>query len=228
MKKILLPLFFLLCLINLIAEFQGFIVLIFFTKPLLLTVLAVYFFLHSEALPRPLRYYILAGLLWSVAGDTFLMFVENRPGYEHFFLFGLGSFLITHLCYLRGFLSHPQWKKGWVAQRPWLLALFLLYLLGNSLFLWPDLPNSFKLPVLIYSAAIIAMTAAALNLKGLMASPAFTILLMGVLLFVASDSIIALNKFKSAQLSIPYPRLLIMMTYLMGQFLIVRGSLAND
>lgn len=224
----LLPLFFLLCIINLIAELQGIVPLIFFTKPLLLSVLAVYFFLHSQGLDRIWRRYLLAGLIWSVAGDTFLMFVENRPAYAHFFLLGLGSFLITHLCYLRGFWSHPQWKKGWVAQRPWVLLPFLLYLIGNSIFLWPDLPGDFRIPVLLYSTAIIAMTIAALNLKGLLPPSAFLLLFAGVLLFVTSDSIIALNKFKSTQLSLPYPRLLIMTTYLIGQFLIVRGSLKYE
>lgn len=225
MKKILLLLFFLLSVINLCAEYLGNSLLIFTTKPLLLSLLSIYFFISRNHLPTPFKKYILAGLVFSIAGDTFLMFVENSTGYEHFFLFGLGSFLFTHICYLVGFLSFPGTIKGWVSDRPWTILFFAAYLVGNCIFLWSDLPADLKIPVVVYSTAIIAMTAAALNLKGKIPTLAFQILITGVILFVCSDSIIALNKFKSSQLSLPYPRLLIMITYLLGQYLIVQGCL---
>ncbi len=224
MKKSLLFLFFFLSVLTLGGEYFQHSLLIFSTKPLLLTILSIFFFLESKALPLPFRWYLFAGLVFSIAGDTFLMFVENSEGFEHFFLFGLGSFLMTHLCYLRGFLSLSK-PKGWLRQRPWILLFFLLYLIGNCIFLWPDLPKDLRIPVVVYSTAIIAMTAGALNLKGLLPDAAFTLLMSGILLFVCSDSIIALNKFKSSQLSLPLPRLLIMVPYLIGQYLIVMGSL---
>jgi len=224
MKKSLLFLFFFLSMLNLGGEYIHHTTLIYPTKPLLLTLLAIFFYLESETLPLPFRWYLFAGLIFSIAGDTFLMFVENSKGFEHFFLLGLGSFLITHLCYLKGFLSLSK-AKGWLRERPWHLIFFLVYLIGNCIFLWPDLPGDLRIPVVVYSSAIIAMTAAALNLKGLIPDAAFTLLMSGILLFVCSDSIIALNKFKSSQLSLPLPRLLIMVTYLTGQYLIVIGSL---
>ncbi len=224
MKKSLLPLFFFLSILNLIGEYLHHTPLIYATKPLLLTLLALFFFSESKALPLPFRWYLLAGLIFSIAGDTFLMFVENSNNFEHFFLFGLGSFLLTHLCYLKGFISLSN-SGAWLRQRPWLLLLFFFYLVGNCIFLWPDLPDDLKIPVLVYSTAIIAMTAGALNLKGLLPNASFALLMSGILLFVCSDSIIALNKFKSSQLSLPLPRLLIMIPYLIGQYLIVMGSL---
>lgn len=220
-------LFFILCLLNLFGEYHYNSTLIFATKPLLLSTLSIHFFLNSTTLPSTFRKAILGGLIASIAGDTFLMFVENKEGYEHFFLLGLGSFLITHLLYLFGFSSFPSQVKGWVAQRPWMLFFFVAYLLANCIFLWPDLPKNLKVPVIVYSTAIVAMTVAALNLKGKILAPAFQLLIAGVLLFVCSDSIIALNKFKSTQLSLPYPRLLIMVTYLVGQYLIVQGCLRS-
>jgi uncharacterized membrane protein YhhN len=51
---------------------------------------------------------------------------------------------------------------------------------------------------------------------------------LGAILFILSDSVIALNKFKSDDLNIPMPRLIIMVTYILGQFLIVEGVIKNE
>ena len=69
------------------------------------------------------------------------------------------------------------------------------------------------------------MAITALNLKTKLPSGIFFILFFGVLLFLFSDSIIALNKFKSNDLQIPYPRVLIMCTYITAQFLIAFSTL---
>ncbi len=192
-----------------------------------MSVLGYYFYTQSEALPPLFRKWLLLGLLFSIGGDTLLMFVENGPDREHFFLLGLASFLITHLCYLQAFRSYPSQAIGWVRRHPWVLLPFLLFLIGNTAFLWPDLPADKKIPVALYSTAIIAMTIAGVNLAGKIHPLAYQLLLAGILLFVCSDSLIALNKFKSSQLSIPYPRLSIMICYLVGQYLIVLGSLRS-
>ena len=195
----LLILFLLLCLINLYAEWSYNSNLIFLSKPLLLTSLAIYFYRSSLASSSTFRNFLLLGFLFSIAGDSFLMFVENEPKSPSFFLYGLGSFFITHLCYLYAFLKWPSNSKGWLQQNPLWLVLFLLFLLGNCLFLWPDIPTVLRLPVVFYSTAIVTMAAACTNLAGKMPKSAFQLLLTGVLLFVLSDSLIALNKFKVIQ-----------------------------
>ena len=49
-------------------------------------------------------------------------------------------------------------------------------------------------------------------------------LFAGAFLFMISDTIIALNKFKSADLNIPFARIWIMSLYILGQFFIVMAS----
>ena len=51
-------------------------------------------------------------------------------------------------------------------------------------------------------------------------------LIIGVLLFMLSDSLIGLNQFKKEAIQIPFPRLAIMGTYILAQLLIVKGSIA--
>ncbi|MCB0548246.1 MAG: hypothetical protein KDD19_11740, partial [Phaeodactylibacter sp.] len=49
-------------------------------------------------------------------------------------------------------------------------------------------------------------------------------LMAGILLFILSDSLIALNKFRVDLVVIPYARLWIMATYLLGQYWIARNA----
>lgn len=217
--------FVLLSILNLLAEYLGSKNLIYATKPFLMVVLSIYFYLETKISTRYFQYVFIA-FIFSFFGDTFLMFVENEPDKAHFFLLGLGSFLFTHLFYLIAFLSIPLAKtKGFLIQKKLLILPFIIYLIGNLLFLLPDINTDLQIPVIVYSSMIIAMTMAALNLKNILSKSIFQTLFIGVVLFVISDSIIGINKFKSATMTIPYPRLMIMIPYLLSQYLIARASI---
>jgi len=223
MSRILLLLYLIFSILNIYAEQQQMETLVLITKPCLLTLLSLWFYLQL----RPLRTcdvrFILAGLIFSIGGDVLLMLVGNGPKNEDFFLFGLFSFLIAQVCYLIGFISFPGAKNGAIAQKPWQAWPFILYLFAIMGILWTSLPSSMRLPVGVYSLAIVSMTTAAYNLRPLLQKEIFIGLLAGVLLFVLSDSMIAINKFMGQTIRIPYPRILIMATYLLGQYLIARG-----
>jgi uncharacterized membrane protein YhhN len=60
-----------------------------------------------------------------------------------------------------------------------------------------------------------------MNRYGKVSAPSYVWILMGAVLFVASDSILAINKFHH---SIEYSRYLIMLTYMLAQYSIVRGA----
>lgn len=223
MTRILLILYLLLSLLHLYAEQQRLEPLILSTKPLLLTLLSLWFYLRSRPLlGRDVRF-ILAGLIFSIGGDTLLMLVGNGPKNEDFFLLGLGSFLLAQLCYLVGFVSFSGAGEGSVARKPWRAWPFLLYWIVILATLWPHLPGPIRLPVGVYSLAIMGMATAAYNLRPLLPKEIFWGLLAGVLLFVLSDSLIAVNKFMEPEVRIPQARVLIMATYLLGQYLIARA-----
>lgn len=217
-------LFFIDAALNLYAEALQNIPLIYITKPLLMILLGIHFYFNKTEGSFYGRF-ILVGLFFSFLGDTFLMFRETGTSSQQLFLLGLGSFLITQLLYFIAFWKYAN-GTGFIYKKPWVALLFLIFLIGNSLFLLPDLPAAFKIPVLVYSTVITLMVLSCTNLHQLIPSTIFTLLIIGVLLFMCSDTLIGLNQFKKEEVAIPFPRLAIMSTYIMAQFLIVKGSIA--
>jgi uncharacterized membrane protein YhhN len=188
----------------------------FYTKPLLLAALAWYFF-QATGLTTRFAMMIFMALLFSMCGDTLLMFV---PQGEQWFLFGLGSFLVAHLCYSIGFLNVSSENRGLILSKP-LWSLPLLAYFGAMLYLLIDnIPVSMRYPVVFYSYVITMMALAAMNLQPKIAKNTFITLMTGVLLFMISDSVLAFNKFTPEMVQHLPIHFLIMCTYLLGQFLI--------
>jgi uncharacterized membrane protein YhhN len=98
-------LFAVLSVVHLGAHVLAFRPAVVLTKPIPVILLALFFFLEARPFRGRFPVLIFSGLLFSVAGDTFLLF----PG-TSYFLLGLSSFLLAHVCYLSGFLSlrHPS------------------------------------------------------------------------------------------------------------------------
>ncbi len=147
---------------------------------------------------------VVAGLVCSLAGDVFLMLPRDR------FVAGLVSFLFAHLCYVAAF------ALGGARLSAWALAALLLYGALMLRLLWPRL-GSLKAPVVVYVAVILLMALVAsgrwLAVGGWGGAAAGA----GALLFVASDSALAWNRFlgefRGAQA-------LILGTYFAAQWLI--------
>ncbi len=213
---------FVLCgLINLWAEATSNVTLVFISKPLLMILLGLWLWSKTNLRTR-LQKFTFGALIFSCGGDTLLMFVEQGGG-EQFFLFGLGSFLIAHIFYSLGFWGRREGVRGFVQEQPvWGIPL-ILYGALLLIYLYSDIPDPMKVPVIVYSSVIVLMALTALNLSGLVPQQMFGLIMAGVMLFVFSDTLIALSKFKSGQLSPLVARLLIMSLYISGQALIAKG-----
>lgn len=222
MSRYLIPLYFLLAIAEVYGEHTLTEPLILGTKPLLLTVLSLWFYLESRPLQSRFSKLMLTGLVFSIGGDTLLMLVEYGPKAPVFFLLGLGSFLVAQVCYAVAFWTYPGAARGDVRQKPLRALPFLLYLAGMIGMLWSGMPGGMKVPVVLYATAIVSMAVGAFNLRGLHGREVFLGLMAGVLLFVLSDSLIAINRFGEP---VPYARVLIMVTYLLGQYLIASRAL---
>ncbi len=186
------------------------------TKPILMPILALYF-IHSVGLKTISNILLFVGLLFSQIGDTLLMYVSINA---NFFLAGLGAFLVTQTLYTISFYQYENENKGFIAQKPYWILPFLVYL-GTLLYLLlPNIPSQFAPAIVIYALVISTMSVAACNLQTKMKNTNWKILFSGVLLFLISDSLIAVNKFL---ILLPYEGVSIMFTYILGQFLIVEG-----
>ncbi len=202
---------------NLIAEYLHYQNGIYFSKPLLMIFLGLYLWASTHGKSRISRW-VLFGLAWSMAGDTLLMF--NAPGRDYFFLLGLLCFLCAHLCYIFAFWGYQKNKPGAFAKQPLLILPFLVFLAGFLFYLWTGIPTALKVPVAVYSTVIIAMSMSCFQLMPKIDSKVFLWLFSGVLLFVLSDSMIALSKFQTANWPSPHMHLFIMITYIAAQYLI--------
>ncbi len=190
------------------------------TKPLLLLPLLVAW--QSITLLKTRFDRLIAGaFLFSWFGDLLLMMVSSAWGQKvPFFILGLGSFLVAHLFFIAAFWHWKGKRLGLIQQKPWLLLPFLLFWGILMYILWPGL-GDLRIPVTAYSLVIIVMTASAHNLWPLITRPYRTYLSIGTILFVLSDSLIAVNKFASSFVGASFA---IMFTYIVAQYLIYLGA----
>lgn len=218
-NTLLLILYLCVSLINLWAGYSYNNTLAFYSKPLLMPILSLWFYFQTKEHSSLFRQLILFALFFSWGGDTLLMFVESKG--EHFFLFGLVSFLLTHILYTTAFFKTVSWNKGFLWKNKWVVIPFLIFFLVFQNYLLPDVEGEMQIPVAVYSSIIILMVLAALNLNKIIEEKTFQLVFFGALLFMLSDSIIALNKFKSP---ISHSHIWIMSLYLLGQYLIAQGG----
>ena len=191
------------------------------TKPALISTLALWFWVSSTKHSGKIRNLFLLGLVMSISGDVFLMFKGPSP-----FLLGLSSFLIAHLFYIISFYHIPSFNKGLVFKYP-LSALPVVLFLGIFLtIVFPNVPNTLRIPVLIYSLVIALMVVSAINVGKRTSPIAARTILIGAVLFLLSDSILACEKFEVFSLDkAVILRLTVMTTYLTGQYFLARGML---
>ncbi|MBK7872132.1 MAG: lysoplasmalogenase [Saprospiraceae bacterium] len=183
--------------------------------------LAISLFLDSGIKFLRVRNLVLAGLLFSCAGDVLLMLNNDQ---NSFFVFGLISFLLAHIFYIASFLNIISLQKGYISQQPLLILIFLVYLIGFNFYLFNGVPKDLKIPVIIYSIIIMMMAISALNLNNNVIKPTFQWVFFGALLFLVSDSVLAAEKFRQFGSSQGLDTsLVIMVTYILGQFGIAKG-----
>jgi uncharacterized membrane protein YhhN len=217
MKNIWKILFGIACILQLLALLLRIPTLVFVSKPLLMPLLAAW--LASETVTsRFLSKAWLSGLIFSTLGDVLLMFARKEHG-EIFFVLGLAMFLLAHLFYIGGLWFILKGKEGFLRKRPIWALVPVLYLLGLMAYLWPNIPPGLQFPVGAYALVITTMATSVLSLRTYVTMPVFRLMMLGALLFVLSDSLLALEKFGN----LPSAPLSIMATYIFGQAFMALG-----
>lgn len=190
----------------------------FITKPLSLVAMILWFGaiggFHSSG------WWFGAGLIFSLGGDVFLL-LRRR-----FFIAGLLSFLIAHLCYITGFLQ-GQLKLSWFM----ILPIAIVVMIG--VVAYPRIIGGVRrrlehryllIPVILYMLTITTMllTAMLTWFRPEWNIWAATAASLGAILFTVSDSLLAAGRFLRP---VPYGNFLVMFTYHMGQLGIITGVL---
>ena len=232
MIYILLPLAAVSAALHIRGEYSGRRQQVYMFKPLTMVIIFLIALLGQEAAPA-YRYLILGGLIASIGGDVFLMLPSDR------FVAGLVAFLIAHLFYIAAFASEITVLVWWPLIPLAAFGLIFYLILAGSL-------GKMQLPVLVYIIVILLMTwlactrllqpgeavgtAVQAAQNGVLqafahAGPAAQsgafLACIGAVLFVISDAVLALNRFKG---SFRAAALLNLSTYFAAQALIA-GSL---
>ena len=164
------------------------------------------------ALTRAGRLLALA-LAASAAGDVLLDVDPIR-----LFVAGLCAFLAAHVIYAILFGSRRPRPLRVSGLRLILLLIVLVYAVAMSTWLAPSL-GSLMVPVVIYISVITLMTTAAIIARLPILVP------MGAALFMASDSMLAIAKFKGTFAMRDY---LVWATYYAAQYFIASGILRKQ
>ncbi len=217
-KTALLILIGMVTLANWIAIWRGNLAAYYITKPLVLLGLIVYFMLQGAL--SPVRFPFLLGLFFSLVGDILLI-----PRGTRWFVAGMAAFSLAQIFYIWGFNTNfpptPVLVIGFIAL---LAGILVMYLTIDRFAATSELKKSF-LPFLKgYGALVFAMAVSAMLC---LARPGWSDLSAvlagsGGLLFFVSDAMIGLDKLDRR---LPKYKFWIILTYHLGQFLIVTAVL---
>ncbi|NAY91817.1 lysoplasmalogenase [Muricauda sp. JGD-17] len=152
-------------------------------KPLTTIIILSLLFLAPKNGDIKLRNTVLAALIFCLMGDILLL-------WETYFVLGLASFLMAHIFFTTAFIRLEGFQfKG--------LSLFVLLAIGLGVFFWlkPDL-EKLLLPVGIYILVIVFMAWQGTSLYFARNKKNYARIGIAVLLFMFSDTLIAIDKFK--------------------------------
>lgn len=161
----------------------------FVLKPL--TTLLIIAVAASIAWGGPYAQWVLAALVLSLVGDVFLMFGDGARASDRAFIAGLVSFLLAHLAFVAAFaqgLRAPE-LPGWLAAVVFYAVALLFVLLPRA--------GALKLPVLVYCLVLAAMVFAAAARHATLGDADSLRAVLGALLFMLSDSLLAWRRFGS-------------------------------
>lgn len=202
---------------DLFAVYSGYENLRSISKPLLMPVLIADFIFSTKAFVSSLKKWVVLALVFSWLGDVLLMFDLMN---NNFFIFGLIAFLIAHIFYIVFYERITRLEN--LRKNYWLFIPVLIYYSILIYVLSPHL-GEMKLPVRIYGVVISYMLIQALQVARIKNKQASGMMIIGAILFIASDSILAINKFYS-----PFETagIAIMATYGIAQLLITLGAIS--
>ena len=208
--------FFIILVADLIAVQGQYKMAEYFFKPVIIIWLMAWFVLQLRNVQSSLKKWIIFALLFSWLGDVLLMFhLEDSL----FFLLGLSSFLIAHIFYILFF--HFVRIKEMVKGRWYLLLIVAIYyaviITILSLYL-----GDMKLPVRIYAVVISFMFLLAMHMVFIKKRTTGLWMMAGALLFIISDSLLAINKFYQ-----PFEMagFFVMSTYGLAQLFLTEGAI---
>jgi uncharacterized membrane protein YhhN len=188
---------------------ESYAALVFVFKPLTTLLVIVHAWPRGAGAPRQQRF-VRIGLVLSLIGDVCLLWPKQG------FLPGLVLFLLAHLAYIAAFCVPAR-----LAAKPSMFALYAVLAALILSQLWAGVPGALRVPVLAYVICLATMAAQAAvwwrTSIGTSHEALARVAAIGGVLFMASDSLLAINKFA---VPLPLASLWILATYWAAQWAI--------
>jgi uncharacterized membrane protein YhhN len=221
--RFLLPVYCLVTVLEIAGELLPNKLLLYGCKPLIMLLLVVWLGQNRThwRVIRPTRW-LLVGMGFAGLGDVLLMIRE-----VDLFGPGLASFLVMQVCYIGAFWQEIRVAKKRLSERRIALALLPFVAYAGGFLLYLDHPfhqtpgtDGLWIPVVVYVVCLSLMAVMAALRWGAVPPGSYERVLIGAVLFMLSDSAIAINKFTN-----PFAgaSLVVMTTYAAAQYLIVTG-----
>jgi uncharacterized membrane protein YhhN len=218
-QKFGITIYLLILMLHLFALLLGYTSLQYGSKLVLLPLLMLFFYVQPFfATAAKSKYLILFGLFGSFLGDAFLLS-------EAYFIPGMIAFMTTHIFNILFF--HPlKPKMGESKMKLYVSIILLAAFCAFVYFFLKDAMGTLIYPILVYmiliSTSALYTVRASLNEKANKIADLFWT--PGMLFFIASDAVLAFNKFYwSTQSPIDNIGLVTMATYGIAQMLLVKG-----
>lgn len=190
-------------------------------KPLLMVALMIYFWSESDHRKdeKWVRHVTLA-LTFSWIGDIMLMFTHLS---FMLFLAGLSAFLCAHFIFIISYIRATRKNKIHVKFSIVPIILLAYFVMLSSIII-PYVAAIIQVPLAIYGLVLFIMASVAWYRKGETTNLSFQWVFIGALIFIVSDSLLAINRFST---TLPFANLAVMVTYIVAQWLIVKGLLMH-
>ncbi len=188
------------------------------TKPMLVPFLLTFLLLNDNNIGNPWGKFIFyVGLFLALFGDVLLISINDT-----FFLSGMIIFMMMNLCYSLAFLHLNPLRRATILPLVSVLVLLCMagygicYFLGNSM-------GSYKVPIIVYMCTVSIMVLLAVNIASSDRYRAVALIyfIPGAFIFLAENTLIALNRFHYNSNKDVY--VLVMITYGLAQYLFVKG-----
>ena len=184
-----------------------------FFKPLVMLSLILYYCFRTLAATTFDRW-VVAAFAFAFYGDVLLIKADT----EMFFILGVFMFMLCHIFYVKAFTPvNYTWKLLLSdLSRNWWIALLLL-LIGAGVYwsIYNSIGLVLKISVALYILVIISMSVFSFLRKPYTSKMSYQSGIVGALLFMASDAVLAVDMFAY---QFPYAKAIIMLTYASAQY----------
>lgn len=169
---------------------------------------------------------LVAGLVFCFFGDLFMDLSRIHPDDPRWFMLGMGSFALAHVCFITLFVQRgalAALRASFGGKEAWRAVLAVVYVVGAAASLALDLGRfdpSVRPFAPVYTALLVgtAITAIALDTRAG----------IGAALFLVSDGLISAGVTGRVDSDAPWHQLAIMVLYLLSIFLITAGVLNRE